>query len=237
MTPTLKPSSPARIVERYTPSDAGRERALNVRGRLLNEDPIQADRTALVVIDMQNHFVAEGGVGEVPPARMIVPTINELANAMRSVGVLVVWIQTSATGALEHWARHHSGVLSLESAKRRLASLDERSHGFELYPGLDVRPEDLRLTKIHYSAFIPGSSRLDEKLRERGIDTVLIAGTATNVCCESTARDAMMLDYRAIMISDANATWTADEQRATLDLFAAFFGDVMTSVQLVDRLR
>ena len=235
MSPT--PNSAASIVERYSPSGSGRERALKVRGRLLNEEPIQAARTALVVIDMQNHFVAEGGVGEVPPARMIVPTINELANAMRSAGVLVVWIQTSATGALEHWARHHSGVLSHERAKRRLASLDENSDGFQLYPGLDVRPEDLRLTKIHYSAFIPGLCRLDEELRARGIDTVLIGGTATNVCCESTARDAMMLDYRAIMVSDANATWTADEQRATLDLFAAFFGDVMTSAQVVDRLR
>jgi ureidoacrylate peracid hydrolase len=52
----------------------------------------------------------------------------------------------------------------------------------------------------------PPSSDIDAQLRSRGIDTLLIAGTATNVCCESTARDAMMLDYRVIMLSDANAT-------------------------------
>ena len=79
--------------------------------------------------------------------------------------------------------------------------------GFELYPALDTRPRDLRITKIKYSAFIEGSSDIDAKLKSRGIDTVLIAGTATNVCCESSARDAMMLDYRVIMLSDATATF------------------------------
>ena len=77
---------------------------------------------------------------------------------------------------------------------RRLENLDRESEGYALFPGLDTRPQDLRVTKIHYSALIPGSSDLDAQLRARGIDTLLIAGTTTNVCCESTARDAAMLD-------------------------------------------
>jgi len=65
---------------------------------------------------------------------------------------------------------------------------------------------------------------------------VLIAGTATNVCCESTARDAMMLDYRVVMLSDANATWTDEEHAATLNNFGLFFGDVMTADEVIGRL-
>jgi ureidoacrylate peracid hydrolase len=189
---------------------------MRVRGRLSNDEPLCAERTALVVVDMQNHFVAEGGLGEVPLARSIVPTINSLTAAMRDAGALVVWIQTAANDALERWVRLHSDVLAPDRARRRIASLDQAAEGFALYPGLDVRPEDLRVTKIHYSAFIAGSSDLDAKLRARGIDTVLIAGTATNVCCDSTARDAMMLNYRVVMLSDANATWTpSTPQRST----------------------
>ncbi len=92
------------------------------------------------------------------------------------------------------------------------------------------------MKKITYSAFIAGSSDIDAQLRSRGIETVLIAGTATNVCCESSARDAMMLDYRVIMLSDANATWTDEEHAATLDNFMLFFGDVMTADEVIGRL-
>jgi ureidoacrylate peracid hydrolase len=73
-------------------------------------------------------------------------------------------------------------------------------------------------------------------LKTFGIDTLLIAGTATNVCCESTARDAMLLDYRVIMLSDANATWTDAEHAATLDNFLLFFGDVMTADEAIGKL-
>jgi ureidoacrylate peracid hydrolase len=128
-------------------------------------------------------------------------------------------------------------VLTPERAQRRLASLAEQSWGFAIYPELAVEPFDLRLTKVHYSAFIPGSSRLHEELHARGIDTILIAGTATNVCCESTGRDAMMMNYRVVMVSDATATWTAAEHTATLDLFGTFFGDVLSVDEIVARIR
>jgi ureidoacrylate peracid hydrolase len=83
---------------------------------------------------------------------------------------------------------------------------------------------------------MPGSSGLDTELRSRGIDTVLITGTATNVCCETSARDAMVLDYRVIMLSDANATWTDEEHAATLNNFLLFFGDVMSTDDAIARL-
>ena len=105
-----------------------------------------------------------------------------------------------------------------------------------LVQALEVLPDDLRVKKIKYSAFIAGSSDIDAQLKSRGIDSVLIAGTATNVCCESSARDAMMLDYRVIMLSDANAASTDEEHAATLNSFMLFFGDVMTADEAIGKL-
>jgi ureidoacrylate peracid hydrolase len=223
-------------MHRYTVSDSVKQRLLQRQGKLLSHDTIDAARTALVVVDMQNHFVAEGFPAEVPLSREIVPTINRLAKAVRNAGGEVVWIQTTATGALDHWGNHHKYMLTPERVAKRLASLDEAAEGFKLYPALEPAASDLRVQKIKYSAFIADSSDIDAQLKSRGIETLLITGTATNVCCESTARDAMMLDYRVIMLSDANATWTDDEHAKTLDSFLLFFGDVMTSDEAIARL-
>jgi len=223
-------------MHRYVVSEAVKARLLSRQGKLVSRDEIDAARAALVVVDMQNHFVAEGFPAEVPPSREIVPAINRLAAAMRAAGGHVVWIQTTATGALEHWGNHHRYMLTPERVAMRLASLDEGAEGFKLYPGLVPLPADLRVKKIKYSAFIAGSSDIDAQLRSRGIDTVLITGTVTNVCCESSARDAMMLDYRVIMLSDANAALTDEEHTASLNSIMLFFGDVMTTDEAVGRL-
>jgi ureidoacrylate peracid hydrolase len=225
-----------RPMHRYVVSDAVKERLLCRRGTLHSHDSINPACTALVVVDMQNHFVAEGFPAEIPVSREIVPTINRLARAMRAAGGHVLWIQTTAIGALDHWGNHHKYLLTPERAATRLASLDESAEGFKLYPALEPLPGDLCVKKIKYSAFIAGSSDIDAQLRSGGIDTLLIAGTATNVCCESTARDAMMLDYRVIMLSDANATLTDEEHTATLNSFLLFFGDVMTVDEAIGRL-
>lgn len=213
----------------YALSPAAREQALRVRGQLRSSEPVHAARTALVVIDMQNFFLAPGAACEIAPARAILPKINALAARLRERGVLVVWVQTDASLALQRWARHHRSVLAPQHARRRMAGLDPAGEGFALYPAMQPHCDDWRATKTHYSAFIAGSSDLDARLRARGIDTLLIAGTATNVCCESSARDASMLNYRVIMVADANASWTDAAHAATLDLFAGFFGDVMSA--------
>jgi len=89
-----------------------------------------------------------------------------------------------------------------------------------------VRPVDLTIEKTRYSAFIQGSSVLEQELRARGINT----------CCECTARDAMLLDFRTTMVSDANADHTEDEHNATLVAFCRKFGDVASTDDLIARL-
>lgn len=220
----------------YRMPDAVRERVIRRQGRIPANESLPAARTALVVVDMQNHFCAPGFPAEVPLSRGIVPNINRLARAMRAAGGRVIWVQTTAVGALEKWANHHATMLSPERREKRLASLAEDAEGFKLYPELEALPQDARVKKIHYSAFMPRSSNIDEVLRGFGIDTVLIAGTATNVCCESSARDAMMLDYNVVMVSDCNAAGSDAAHAATLDNFALYFGDVMTTDEAIGRL-
>jgi ureidoacrylate peracid hydrolase len=220
----------------YVISDAVKARLIERQGKLASCDEIDGARMALVIVDMQNHFVAPGFPAEVPLSREIVPNINRLARATRASGGTVVWVQTTAAGGPEQWSNYHRHMLTPERRQKRLASLDETAEGFKLYPVLDVMPDDLRIKKIKYSAFIAGSSDIDAQLKSRGVDSVLITGTATNVCCESSARDAMMLDYRVTMVSDGNATWTDEEHAATLNSFLLFFGDVMTTDEAITKL-
>jgi ureidoacrylate peracid hydrolase len=220
----------------YVVPESVKARVIRRQGKLFSHDTIDAARTALVVVDMQNYFVAEGFPLEVPAARMIVPSINRMAKAARAAGATVVWVQTTAAGALEHWGNHHKYMLTPERSQKRLAGLDEASEGFKLYPALEPLATDLWAKKIKYSAFIAGSSDLDAKLASLGIDTLLVTGTVTNVCCESTARDAMMLDYRVIMLSDGNASLTDEEHAASLNNFMIFFGDVMNTDEAIARL-
>ena len=220
----------------YTIPASVKERVIHRQGKLISHDNIDAVRTALVVIDMQNYFVAEGVPLEVPLARGVVPNINRLARTLRGLGGVVVWVQTTATGALEYWANHHKHMLTSQRSKTRLAHLDENAEGFALYPKLEPLPTDLRVKKIKYSAFIPGSSDIDTRLRSRGIESLLITGTVTNVCCESTARDAMMLDYRVIMVADGNASFSDEEHAASLNNFLSYFGDVLTTDEVIARL-
>lgn len=223
-------------MHRYVVPESVKDRVLRRQGKLVSHDTIEAGRTALIVVDMQNFFVAEGAALEVPLSRAIVPNINRMAQAMRAQGGTVVWIQMTAVGALEHWANHYRHMLTPAGVEKRLAGLDEASDAFRLYPALDVLPTDLRAKKVTYSAFMPGKSDLVAQLEARGIDTVLITGTATNVCCESSGRDAVLLDYRVIMLSDGNATWTDEEHAGTLNTFMLFFGDVMTTDEAIGKL-
>ncbi|MCK8787102.1 cysteine hydrolase [Roseomonas sp. NAR14] len=218
---TMPPEIVARVVAR-----CGREHPFDVL------DPA---RTALVVIDMQNYFVAPGYLGEVPMARAVVPAINRLAAALRERGGHVAWVCNTTTDTAD-WSVLHEGLLSPAVRDRRRETMERDHPGHALYPALEVGPGDAHLAKNRFSAFIQGASAIEPHLRQRGIDTVLVAGTATNVCCESTARDAMMLNFRTLMISDALASFTDAEHAAALTGFYAIFGDVQTVDEAVASL-
>jgi len=105
-----------------------------------------------------------------------------------------------------------------------------------VWSDLTTSPQDMTIIKNRYSALIPGSSSLERVLRNLGIDTILIAGTKTNVCCEATARDAMMLDFKIVMVSDCCAALSDDEHQASLETIIQQFGDVLTRDEVIARL-
>ncbi|MBS0532891.1 MAG: cysteine hydrolase [Proteobacteria bacterium] len=185
---------------------------------------------------MQNYFMHPDYQGAVPMAREIVPHVNRMAAAMREAGGHVIWVKNATDDTRESWSVFHDWLLTPEKAERRCATMDTSHDGHKLWAELDVQPQDAQIIKKRFSAFIEGSSDLALYLRGRGIDTILIGGTATNVCCESSARDAMMLNYKVIMVHDALAAQTDEEHNATLRTFYALFGDVQTVDEAIGSL-
>jgi ureidoacrylate peracid hydrolase len=210
------------------------DRVLSRRESLHVFSDINPARTAHVVVDLQNGFMAQGQPAEIPTAREIVPNVNRISSTLRAAGGLVVYIQnTIDAAAKEAWSNWFTCMTGEKRRDAMDTAFAEGSHGHSLWPGLEVLPADLRLKKNRFSAFLPGSSELRAVLKERGIDTVIITGTATNVCCESTARDAMMMNYKVIFVSDATATFNDEEHNATLGIMLAMFADVMSTDEVV----
>lgn len=204
-------------------------------GKLHAYDRFDGPRTALVVIDMQNVWVKEGMPAYSPYCQGIVANINRLAEVTRRAGGQVYWVRAIYDDAPRTWSAYME-FMDDGLMRQMLSCLTEGHEGAALWHGLDIRPEDEHVIKRRFSAFIQGSSDLEARLRARGLDTLLIAGTATNVCCESTARDAFMLNFRPTVIADANATGTDELHNASLNLLFARFADVMTTEEVLARL-
>ncbi len=206
--------------------------AMQQRGKLNRYDTIVGPRTALVVIDLQNVFMLPGMPVEVPTAREIVPNVNRLAAAMRQAGGKVVWVQMTLNDQEDSWSVFFEGDRRDEAYRQ----LQRGSHGHALHEQLDMKADDLVIEKRRYSAFIQGSSDIDKILRGAGVDTVVIVGTLTNVCCKSSARDAMMLNYKLVFVTDANAALSDAEHNATLGTVLRVFGDVASTDETIGRL-
>jgi len=207
------------------------ERVMARRGRLHLFEKLSPAKSALIVIDMQNTFLRPGAPVEVPKGRDIVDNINRLNARLREIGVPVIWVthaNNSADGKND-WPEFFDHFVADEVRQKTIDGLAPGADGQKIWPELDVAPEDTQIFKNRYSALISGSSSLESLLLGQGIDTLLIAGTKTNVCCESTARDAMMLDFKTVMLSDCCAALSDEEHRATLEIIIQQFGDVMTA--------
>jgi biuret amidohydrolase len=203
---------------------------------------IRADNSALLVIDMQGDFVNPGAPYESPAAREMVEQLNGLIAACREVGIPAIFT------AHEHRAdgTDLGAVRHLHPLTADGSALKAGTDGVELYPKLDVQPGDHIIRKRRYSAFF--STDLDLLLRNLGVKVLIVAGVATNVCCESTTRDAFFRDYEVVFLSDGNGTidlsdvgfgaYTAEEvQRYTLTNIAIFYGEVAPTAEVLERVR
>lgn len=195
------------------------------RKNFFSTDP---QRCALLVIDMQNAFVAEGAPFEVPEARAMVPRLERLIRFCREHGMPIIWTQS------DHRPPYGGLMLQKFSVIGEQRVLWQGEPSFEMYPRM-LQPQEAvseyRLVKHKYDAFF--ETGLEAILRYHETDTVIITGTATNVCCESTARAAFMRDYHVAFLSDANASFDPVMHEATLKNMDLFFGRVMTTEELL----
>lgn len=197
-----------------------------------NDTALVDHPSALVVIDMQNAFLDPGaGFRFTPAARDIVEPINELARWFRSVGERVVWVQTTSCDDPADWPSLRR-LLGDAAMDHRMRALARGSHGHGIWPGMDVHRDDDLVLKYRYSAMIGPGAELDTLLAGQGTQRLFVAGTQTNICCESTARDAMMLGYDAWLVSDCLAAETDLIHDASLEHYESAFGRSLTSARV-----
>ena len=204
-------------------------------GALHMFERLDLSRTAHLIVDMQNGFVAPGAPVEVPVARDIVPNINAISRAVRQAGGTNVFLQmTVAEDTFDTWSTWFRYFHTAESTAHFEGAFGHGRHHWSLWPEMEVADGDLFVDKTRFGAFVPGASRLHETLQARGIDTLIVTGTLTNCCCESTARDAMQMNYKLVFVSDANAALTDAAHNATLDNMCMIFADVRPTGEVVD---
>ena len=201
-------------------------------------DQIDPARTAHVVVEMKNGFMRPGALLEIPAARDVVPAINAISAALRAAGGLVAYTRFAyLENEPNGWAAFYNRFLERNRAEAQKRAFAPGSSDLDLWAGLDVQGADLVVDKTRYSAFTPGTCDLDAMLKARGVQTLVISGTMTNCCCESTARDAMQMGYDVIFVADATATLTDLEQNATLMNMALLFAEVATAADVAAALR
>ena len=197
-------------------------------------EKVDPRHAALLLVDVQNDFCAEGGAmhregRDVGLVQMMIPRLEQLLEAARAAKVQCVWIRN----VYNTGPNHYLSEVWLEQAKRR------RNGAYVQYPVCEPgewngdfyrvkpRPDEAIVTKHRYGAF--ESTDLDLVLRSKRIRTVIMTGVATNVCVETTARQAFLRDYYVVFTSDCTATFSQAEHDAALRNIDQFFGQVVAS--------
>lgn len=210
------------------------DRCMSRRGRIHTFKTIDPRKSAMVIVDMQDAFVAENAIAEIPMAREIVPNINRLNNVLRDAGGMIVWIvSTYGPRQEDRWPIMYDHIFNPSLGNQVRAALSEGASGHSIYAKLQTDTEDHTISKNRFSAFVGSDGQLEHLLQSNNIDTILITGTVTSVCCESTAREAAMRNFKTFMISDANAGRDDDEHWASLSNILLGFGDVYTTEEMI----
>jgi nicotinamidase-related amidase len=207
----------------------------------MNIDMIDPNKTAMIVVDMQNDFVAPGAAMETPAAREIVPKLAESLKICRDAGIKIIY-----TAHVHRRDGCDMGLFDdLHPPIANRNALVDGTPGVDIYPELAPEVGEHIVKKHRYSGFF--GTDLDIILREWGVDTVIISGTTTENCCHATARDAMFRNYRVVFLSDATATYdypdrgfgampAAEVHHATLVILAASTAQVMSVGDMKMRL-
>ena len=215
------------------------ERLTARRGRYHLYDTIDAQTSAFVVVDMQNAFCKAGAPAEVPASRGIVGNINRLAQSMRTAGSQIIWIVSAfdSKGGRSDWENFFNNIVAADVRARTMAYMAPGAEGAELWHELDQHDDDMLVVKNRYNSLVPGASQLERILRSRGIETVVIGGTKTNICCETMARTAFDMDFNVVLVNDCCAALSDREHVAALENVIQQFGDVLSANEVEQRLK
>ena len=203
-------------------------------------DRIDPRTTAMIVVDMENDFVATGAPMEIPAAQVLLPRLDAALAACRQHGIPIIYTT--------HVHRSSGCDLGLLRHDERIGSgraLVDETDGIEIYPEIAPRDGEIVLKKHRFSAFY--NTDLEVILRGLGVNTVVITGVTTENCCHATARDAYFRDFQVVFLSDATGTrnypdlgqgaMTADEvHRAVLVILASDTADVISTETFIERI-
>ncbi len=198
------------------------------------KDKLEPAHTALIVIDVQNDFCSPDGMmaAEGHPLGVVQAMAGRIPGTIamaREAGVLVIFVRNVYSTATNHYL---SDAWLEQATRRRAGSYTTRevcaegSFGWEFYQTIAPQPDDPIVTKHRFNAF--HNTDLEVILRAKGIRTVALCGVASNVCVETTAREAFIRDYYVVFSSDGTATYDDASHEATLRTIDRFFGEVRT---------
>ena len=186
----------------------------------------------LLVVDVQNDFVSSKGScalrgDDVSTAEAMVPKLIRLIEEARRVALPIIYVKTTHSD----WTDTPSWIYR-KSQQKKLNTCREGSWGAELYEGISPLPQERVVIKHRYSGFI--NTDLNTVLKAKGIQSVMVTGVATNVCVETTARDAYMFDYYVTMIDDCVAAYDPKLHENTLENIRCHFGLVASSQEIME---
>lgn len=201
-------------------------------------EKVDPRHAAVLLVDVQNDFCAEGGAmhregRDIGLVQQMIPRLERLVAAARAAGTACIWIRN----VYNTGPNHYLSEAWLEQARRR------RNGAYVDYPVCEpdawngdyyrIRPlpDEAVVTKHRYGAF--EGTDLDLVLRSRGIRTVIMTGVATNVCVETTARQAFLRDYYVVFTSDCTASFSQAQHDAALFNIDQFFGQVVSADEVM----
>lgn len=186
-------------------------------------------RTAVLIVDMQNDYCHPEGAlakigSDVSGVGKMVPHLQSLLESARRLGKRIIFVRTIHDDSTD------SEIWKARSDGKMMKVCRPESWGSRFYE-VAPQPDEIVINKHKYSAFI--NTKLDSVLRAHKIETLLIGGVATNVCVESTARDAFMMDYQVVLIQDACASYSNQAHEMTLENISGYFGTVAKTGDII----
>ena len=212
-------------------------------------EPVAIDpqQSALIVVDMQNAFASKQGMldlagADISAAQRVIQLAVQVLDAARGAGIPIVYLQMgyqpdlSDSGGPEspNWHKELGIRMMNRRPELRGKLVTVGSWDFDIVGELKPRPDDVVITKTRYSGF--AHTPLDDELKRRGVRYLFFTGIATNVCVESTLRDAFFLDYWPILIADAAMGSDAQGHEAALRNVESFFGWTVTTEEFIGKI-